>query len=195
MSQTNLQPTTEELTGHVYDGIQEYDNPTPGWWTMIFIGSVIFSVLYWGIVTLAGGVLSPIAEHQNAKTQESIRQFGALGELTPDAATIAKFAADPKWSGVGASLFATKCAACHGRDGTGISGPNLTDDVYIHVRKIEDIARIVAEGANNGAMPSWRSSMSQNEMIMVSAYVASLRGQNKPGKAPEANAVAISPWP
>ena len=29
----------EELLSHNYDGIQEYDNPIPGWWHMIFLGS------------------------------------------------------------------------------------------------------------------------------------------------------------
>ena len=28
----------DNLTGHSYDGIQEYDNPLPGWWKFLFLG-------------------------------------------------------------------------------------------------------------------------------------------------------------
>ena len=37
---------TSETTGHVYDGIEEYDNPLPGWWFMLFIGSVFAALVY-----------------------------------------------------------------------------------------------------------------------------------------------------
>ena len=30
---------------HCYDGIQEYDNPTPGWWWMLFWVTILFSVV------------------------------------------------------------------------------------------------------------------------------------------------------
>ena len=33
-------------TGHVYDGIEEYDNPLPGWWFKMFVGTVVFGVIY-----------------------------------------------------------------------------------------------------------------------------------------------------
>ena len=29
----------DPLTGHDYDGIQEYDNPLPGWWKWLFVAS------------------------------------------------------------------------------------------------------------------------------------------------------------
>ena len=31
----------DPLTGHDYDGIQEYDNPLPGWWKWLFIASIL----------------------------------------------------------------------------------------------------------------------------------------------------------
>lgn len=189
------EPTKEKLTDHAYDGIEEYDNPTPGWWTMIFIGSCIFAVLYWFIATISSGGLSAERELALDKLVETHNQFAAIGELQPDPATIAKFAHDPKWLSFGESVFLSKCMTCHNRDGSGGTGPNLTDEKYIYVRKLDDIYDVILAGRNNGAMPSWRTTLNQNEMVIVAAYVSSLRGQNKAGKAAEPNAVAIEPWP
>ena len=36
----------DQLLDHQYDGIQEYDNPCPGWWHAIFWVTVLFSVVY-----------------------------------------------------------------------------------------------------------------------------------------------------
>ena len=36
----------DELLDHEYDGIQEYDNPCPGWWHAIFWLTVLFSAAY-----------------------------------------------------------------------------------------------------------------------------------------------------
>lgn len=188
------QQAKDQLTGHLYDGIEEYDNPTPGWWTWLFIGTIVFGVLYWFVSTITFGQLSAPSRLEVAKSEETIRQFGSLGELKPDAKTILKFAQDEKWLSVGKNIFLSKCAACHARDGSGINGANLTDDKYINVNKVEDIVDVIANGRANGAMPAWRNQMNENEMIMVSAFVASLRGQNLPGRAPEANAKDIGAW-
>ncbi|MFC0820574.1 cytochrome-c oxidase, cbb3-type subunit III [Moraxella marmotae] len=41
-------PTLEDdgTTGHVYDGIQEYDKPLPKWWLVIFFGTLIWGLGY-----------------------------------------------------------------------------------------------------------------------------------------------------
>ena len=36
----------DKLKDHNYDGIQEYDNPMPGWWSWIFILSGVYGVIY-----------------------------------------------------------------------------------------------------------------------------------------------------
>ena len=33
-------------TGHVYDGIEEFDNPLPKWWFQMFILTMLFAVGY-----------------------------------------------------------------------------------------------------------------------------------------------------
>ena len=37
---------TEQTMGHAFDGIEEYDNPLPKWWFMLFIGTIVFSIGY-----------------------------------------------------------------------------------------------------------------------------------------------------
>ena len=37
---------TEQTMGHSFDGIEEYDNPLPKWWFMLFVGTIIFAVVY-----------------------------------------------------------------------------------------------------------------------------------------------------
>lgn len=37
---------TEQTMGHAFDGIEEYDNPLPKWWFMLFLGTLVFSVGY-----------------------------------------------------------------------------------------------------------------------------------------------------
>ena len=49
-----------ELTGHSYDGIDEYDNPMPGWWKWVFVGTIVWSVGYFAVATVAGDRLSPV---------------------------------------------------------------------------------------------------------------------------------------
>ena len=36
----------DPLLEHNYDGIQEYDNPLPGWWKWLFVATILFSPLY-----------------------------------------------------------------------------------------------------------------------------------------------------
>ena len=173
------------LTDHTYDGITEYDNPTPGWWTWLFIITIGFSVVYFFVVTLAQSELTPRGFYARAKTEAQKQLMSKLGELTADDKTILKLAGDAEWLPVGESLYATNCASCHGGKGEGQTGPNLTDETYIYVSTPADFADVVVNGRKNGAMPAWRNRLEPTEIVMVSAYVASLRGKNLPGRAVE----------
>jgi cytochrome c oxidase cbb3-type subunit 3 len=199
------EPYNDQLTGHNYDGIQEYDNPTPGWWVWIFIATVVFGLGYFFVVTAfringtnAAGeevTLSYFGKnlaYERAETAALMRQFAELGELSQDQATLARFVNDPeeaKWLAAGQSIYQANCAACHGSGGVGLSGPNLTDDHYLNLTEATGILRVVNKGANNGAMPAWEAKLQSNEVVLVSAYVASLRGQHRPGRAPEGQVI------
>ena len=94
------------------------------------------------------------AQYTRALSENIRLKFGDL-TLSPDRDTLIKYMDDADFGPVGASTFETHCAQCHGKEGEGISAPNLTDEYFLHIEQIEDIAKVVQNGANNGAMPAW----------------------------------------
>jgi cytochrome c oxidase cbb3-type subunit 3 len=187
---------SDHLLDHEYDGIREYDNPPPAWWSWIYFGTIVFSIIYFFFFQF-----SPVAWTNDDLYQASVaanlrQQFSEIGDLTPDRATIVSYMSKPEWLTVGESVFKSQCAQCHAPDGHGLVGPNLTDDKYINVQNIEDIAKVINEGANNGAMPAWQARLHVNEVVLTAAYVASLRGQNLEGPGIDfPNEKEIPPWP
>jgi len=192
MNQQSESQETDRLTGHCYDDIEEYDNPMPGWWTWLFVATIFFAAFYFFLATLSDGQMSAQASYDHAVAEDLKRQM-AGGALKADATTVLQLSKDADTLKVGQSIFAANCVACHNRDGSGLIGPNLTDDYYINVRTIADIPDVVTKGRNNGAMPTWANRLNPNEIVQVSAYVASLRGQNKPSVRPPEGKI-IPPW-
>jgi cytochrome c oxidase cbb3-type subunit III len=182
------------LREHEYDGIQEYDNPTPGWWNLIFLGTFLFSAWYFLFYHASTISTSVAGGYEESVAADLKSRFAAIGDLKPDEPTLLRYMADEKWRQVGAIVFKAQCISCHGPDGAGMIGPNLTDDFWKNVRTITDIPRVVTEGAAQGAMPAWKNRLHPNEVVLVAAYVASLRGKNLPG--PRGNeGERIPPWP
>lgn len=183
------------LTDHVYDGIQEFDNPLPGWWKWMFVGTIVYSLFYALFFHIGAPGRSIIDQYDTALAANTKLQFAEIGDLEPTAENILRYANQKSWLSVGQTIFKTNCVSCHGRDGEGKIGPNLADDYYKNVRKVEDIARVIIQGAGNGAMPAWGARLHPNEVVLVSAYVAAMRGSpaGSTGKGPEGS--EIPPWP
>lgn len=190
----------ELLLDHEYDGIREYDNPTPGWWELLFYGSIVFSICYWVFFEM-GPRFSEVAPgwtvheaYEQSVAADVRRRFSEIGELEPNQQTILHYMNDPEWMTYAQSVFKAQCVSCHGSDGSGLVGPNMTDNHYKNVKKIEDIPRVIAQGAANGAMPSFQNRLHPNDIVLLSAYAASLRGQNLISTRP-AEGEVIPPWP
>ena len=179
---------------HEYDGIKEYDNPTPGWWNFIFFATFVFSIWYF-LYYHASTISTSVAQGFESDVTDDLRKrFSTIGDLKPDEPTMLKYMANAEWKSVGASVFKTNCVSCHGPDAAGQVGPNLTDDNWKNVQQLTDIPKVIANGAAAGAMPAWKTRLHPNEVVLVAAYVASLRGKNLPGpRGPEGD--RIPPWP
>lgn len=186
-----------KLLDHEYDGIREYDNPTPGWWHALFFLFVGFSAFYLFVSVASPYYRTPIEGHEATKLAWTKKKFGEIGDLQPTAATIVRYYTDDElagdWMPYAASLFKTNCVSCHAGQGEGSVGPNLTDDHYKNVVSITDIHDVLVNGAAGNAMPAWGNRFHPNELVLLSSYVASMRGQDIPGRVPEGE--VIPPWP
>ena len=168
--------------------------PMPGWWKMGFWATIWFSVIYIPLnySPMIDGSIHAIYERE--KVANIKLQFAEIGELTADGKSVARFINKPSWLSVGQAVYKANCVQCHGPDAYGLIGPNLADEAYKHIKNLDDIVDVLANGRANGSMPAWKNRMSVNELVMVSAYVASLRGTaDGQGKAPEGR--LIDPWP
>lgn len=185
----------EPSLGHSYDGIQEYDNPLPGWWKWLFWATILFSPLYLLYFNSGAAGRSLEDQYQASATENSKKQYGQIGELSGDQSTLVKYLKEPEWIGVGKSIFKANCVSCHGPDGGGNVGPNLCDENFKHIKSITDIVKVINEGVAGGAMPAWGTRFShKNDAILVSVYVASLRGTT-PNSAKAPDGSPIPAWP
>jgi cytochrome c oxidase cbb3-type subunit 3 len=184
-------PGDERLMHHSYDGIQEYDNPLPGWWKAIFIGSIFFAIGYWYYYHMGGGgktteenYAAQLAEYNAKRAEREVADAANVSEdkltgAAHDAATVAK----------GKAIFAVKCVSCHTEDGHGLIGPNLTDLYQIHGSTRMDLYSTIKNGAKGTAMIAWGEQMPATDIVAAAAFVSTLRGKNVPGKPPEGNKV------
>ena len=112
------------------------------------------------------------------------------GELKPEPKTLLTYMDDETAMTAMAGLFRGKCASCHLSDASGSVGPNLTDDSWINVKEITDIAKVVSEGTQRG-MPAWGDKLTETQIVLVSSYVAQLRRNPLPGKEPEGDVLPM----
>ena len=93
----------------------------------------------------------------------------------------------------GGRLFTRHCAACHGQQGGGGVGPNLTDPYWLHGGTNMDLYEVILNGVASQGMPAWDGSLSDREMAQLVAFIRSLEGTDPPdAKAPEGDPVALN---
>jgi cytochrome c oxidase cbb3-type subunit 3 len=180
--------STEETVGHSYDGIEEYDNPLPRWWFMLFIGTVIFAlgylVLYPGLGNWKGvlpgyeGGWTQVKEWQREMDQAN-EQYGPLYAKFASM-PVEEVAQDPQALKMGGRLFASNCSVCHGSDAKGAYGfPNLTDHDWLWGGAPETIKTTIL-GGRQATMPAWANVIGEDGIRNVAGYVRNLSGRDIP---------------
>lgn len=79
----------------------------------------------------------------------------------------------PEDVAAGKAIFTSRCANCHGPEGEGDRGPDLTRNVYRHGNSDRAIFMNILSGIPGTGMPSVR--LSDKEMWQIVAYVRTLR--------------------
>ena len=176
------------LMDHEYDGIQEFDNPMPRWWLLLFALTIIFVPVYYLLPNDMGNV---------TKAEMYDSEIAAYKAAHPDAPKmtteqLAVFVGKPDAVAAGKVVFMANCVACHRADGGGQIGPNLTDDYWIHGGTPLEIHTTISEGVLAKGMPPWGKMLKPEQINDVMAYVISLRGSHPANpKAPDGVLVTV----
>ena len=149
-------------TGHNWDGVSEYDVPTPRWWLIVWIICIIWAIIYWffyptwpTISSHTKGSLNWTKFSELSIDQKQIEDKKivyleqmskkSLPEILQDEKLI-QFALN-----TGKSAFRENCSACHGQGAQGYKGyPNLNDDDWLWGGKLEDIYKTLLYGIRSG---------------------------------------------
>ncbi|MBI4951424.1 MAG: c-type cytochrome [Myxococcales bacterium] len=192
-------PEDQIIRGHDADGIEEYDNPLPRWWTALFLVTVAFSAFYFIYMHMGGGGRSVVAEYA-AEEAEARAARPPAEPVVADEATLGAAYADPARTTAGKAIYASRCVSCHGAQGQGGVGPNLTDDSWINTGgTLQGMFDTIRDGVPAKGMIAWgageRPTLNRDEIVAVTAYVATLYGTQPPGaKDPQGKKTPKVSW-
>jgi cytochrome c oxidase cbb3-type subunit 3 len=193
----------DESCGHIFDGIEEINNPLPKWWTYMFlvtfVWGILYLILYPGLGNFAGvtnwsssnqGIKS-IAESKQAVIDseslgkrvkldlEVLRAEERFGPIFQQYATqdVLALVENNEALEIGQRIFSQNCAQCHGSDARGGVGfPNLTDKDWLYGGSTDAIKASLIHG-RNAAMPSWKDVLGEQGIKEMASYVLSLSGR------------------
>jgi cytochrome c oxidase cbb3-type subunit 3 len=74
----------------------------------------------------------------------------------------------------GKQLYGNLCAACHGENGKGSVGPDLTASKYRYGKSRLDITKSISEGRPNG-MPAFNSQINPEQIEGLVEFLLSLK--------------------
>jgi len=176
------------IKDHEYDGIHELDNPPPAWFQFLFYITIAFALFYFINFHVLKKSNSSFDEYMAEVTaaqmqkDELIRSGALINEnnvaLMTETADLSK----------GKEIFTVNCVSCHGENGGGTVGPNLTDQYWIHGGGIKNVFATVSNGVPAKGMITWKTQLNPKQIQQVSSYVLTFQGTNPVnGKPPEGN--------
>jgi cytochrome c oxidase cbb3-type subunit 3 len=187
-------------TGHVWDGIEELNNPLPRWWVWILYATIIWGVAYtiaypaWPMVTRAtAGVMGFSTRAQVAEDLAAWNERNAALNEQLASAELSTISADPDLQSyavnMGAAVFRANCSQCHGSGAAGVQAsgyPSLLDNDWLWGGTIEDIAFTVSHGIRNEQspdtrwveMPAFKDILQPEEIDAIVNHVLAISGQD-----------------
>ena len=167
-----------------YDGIKELDNQVPPWFNWLFYGSIIFAGFYlfnyhvFSTNKLQADEYNDEVRIATLQRDELVKSGAFVNEITVTQLT------DATSIEAGKEIFNNNCVTCHGPQGGGLVGPNLTDDYWIHGGGIKNIFKTIKYGVPAKGMITWQTQLNPKQIQSVASYVISLHGTNPPNAKP-----------
>jgi cytochrome c oxidase cbb3-type subunit 3 len=187
---------------HEFDGIIENRvSSPPVYFTVLFYGLIIWAVAFVAFYLLSGW--SSDAEFQAKMKAHDEQQLSAAAmpatdstppatgtaaeppqkEPTPTASSVASAAPSDSSVPDAKALYLSKCAMCHGADGKGGFGPDLTAADYEYGKSREAIFHTIVEGRANNKMPAFKDQLKRQEIYALADYLLTLGEPEKEAAA------------
>lgn len=167
-----LPPGEDPLRPHAYDGIQEYDKRLPNWWLMTLYGSIVFAIIYWAYNHAYGTATDDRAALKFTMLENSARAAKAAGGSgVVNDELLWKLSHDQTVLAAGKVTFDTMCASCHKPDMTGLIGPNLVDNQWIHGGLPLEVVKTITEGVLAKGMVAWGPILGRQKIAEVTAHI------------------------
>ncbi|MCP5086654.1 MAG: cytochrome-c oxidase, cbb3-type subunit III [Rhodobacteraceae bacterium] len=194
MKKQKLTDEDYPTTGHVWDGIREYDKPMPRWWLITLYLTIIWGIGYtiaypaWPLISGATpGLLGYSTRGEVAEEISAVNALNADIEAKLLATPMEDVAADPDLarfaSAGGSAVFRTYCAQCHGSGAQGFKGyPNLQDDDWLWGGDLTALETTIRHGirfetdddTRYSEMPKFGEILEHEEIEHLTDYVLSL---------------------
>lgn len=169
---SNSKHNNHQAPRHEVDGIVE-DRATrpPAYFNLLYYGLILWGVAFAAYYLLSGW--SSSAEYAEKKAAHEA--MVAAAAPAPAATAAAAPATDPAaLIAAGKELYASHCAGCHGADGKGGIGPDLTSASYKFGRSHDEVLTSIREG-RPGGMPAFGNQLSGSQTEELVAFTLSLQ--------------------
>ncbi len=177
---------------HNFDGIVENRvNKPPVYFTVLFYGLIVWAVAFCAFYLLSGWssdaeFQAQMKAHETSSQSSSTPVPGAEPAAKPaepappqPATAPAAVAAAPEASGKldAKALYAGNCAMCHGAEGKGGFGSDLTApaDKFEYGKTREALFLTIAQGRGNNKMPAFEGQLKREEIYALAEYILTLR--------------------
>lgn len=181
--------TTESRHEEHADGIvEDREKAPPVYFTVLFYGLIIWGVAFMAFYLLSGWSSDaefqqkmaihkgePPTQHQPAAEPPATSPAPASSvQQQPVAATppVAASAKTDDSAEEGRELFAKNCSGCHGAEGKGAFGPDLSGD-YKYGKNDMAVQESITFG-RPGNMPAFEKKLSPEEIKAVAGFILSL---------------------
>lgn len=154
------------------DGIvEDREKAPPVYFTILFYGLIIWGVAFMSFYLLSGWSSDSEFQEKMAahKGETPVQQQAAT---TPERAPAPPVAEAPATVAGAQELYSRYCASCHGAEGKGAFGPDLSGD-YKYGKTAMAVEESIAFG-RPGNMPAFEKKLSSEEIKTLTDYILGL---------------------